>query len=81
MPCPPENLSRILRYLLHSYQINAEAEVSGHELQHELDLSPEQVRECVETLTSTGLAAAEFFPVNIWLRLTDEGLRRAEFET
>ena len=77
MACPSENLERIMRYMREAYQANAEAEVSGHELQHELELPAEEIRECVASLASSGLVSAEFFPVNIWIRLTDAGIEKA----
>ncbi len=77
MACLPENHERIMRYLREAYQANTEAEVSGHELQHELDLPAEEIRACVASLASSGLVSAEFFPINLWIRLTDAGLEKA----
>ena len=77
MTCLPENRERIMRYMREAYQANAEAEVSGHELQHELELPAEEIRDCVASLASSGLVSAEFFPINIWIRLTDAGAKKA----
>gem|GEM_PF-4922855 len=77
MTCLPENRERIMLNMREAYQANAEAEVSGHELQHELGLPGEEIRECVSRLASSGLVSAEVFPINIWIRLTDTGIAKA----
>ncbi len=77
MTCLPENRERIMRFIHKAYQANAEVEVSGQELQHELNLPAEEIRDCVANLASSGLVSAEFFPINIWVRLTDAGAKKA----
>lgn len=72
--------ARVLGYLAAVHLRNPDAEVSGHELAHELGLAMEDVRRCVDYLASEGLVSAEVFPVNTWVRITDEGLRLAELE-
>jgi DNA-binding IclR family transcriptional regulator len=66
---------RVLTYLSRAYQANPEAEVSGAELQHELDLDADSVQRYVAELARQGLVEWDPLLGNIWLRLTDEGLR------
>lgn len=63
--------SRVLAYLSDIHTRNPRAEVSGQELQHELGLDEGEVRECVEYLVREGLASADLFPRNIWVRLAE----------
>ncbi|GAB4253426.1 MAG: hypothetical protein Kow00129_14460 [Thermoleophilia bacterium] len=77
MPCP-EMQHRVLRYLSEAHVRNPEAEVPGQELAQELSLSLEDVRSCVLYLVAEGLATAEVFPLNIWVRITEQGLRLAQ---
>jgi predicted transcriptional regulator len=73
MTCDPRSQERILAYLAESYRRNQQAETSGHELVAELQLDQDVVRECLLYLAAQGLVEAEVFPVNVWVRLTDEG--------
>ncbi len=65
---------RILSYLTRAYQANPEAEVSGAELQHELDLDADAVQRYVAELAHQGLVEWDPLLGNIWLRLTDKGI-------
>jgi DNA-binding MarR family transcriptional regulator len=67
----------ILTYLAAAHSRNSEAEVSGAELRHELGLDPETVRACVAELARQGLVEWDPHLSNIWLRITDKGLKRA----
>lgn len=64
----------ILSYLADAYQANAEAEVSGPELQHELNLDPMTIETCVRQLAGEGLVEWDPLLSNMWLRITDAGL-------
>ena len=67
----------ILTYLSKAYRANPGAEVSGVELQRELSLDAETIRECAAELAGQGLVEWDPLLSNIWLRITDEGLARA----
>lgn len=60
--------SRVLAYLADANARNPRAEVSSQELQHELGLPEEVVRRCIEYLVREGLAEADLFPRNTWVR-------------
>ena len=64
----------ILTYLAAAHRLNAEAEVSGAELQRELGLDAATVRACVEELAAQGLVEYDRLLSNLWLRITDKGL-------
>lgn len=66
--------TRILAYLAAAYQANPNAEVSGPELQHELDLDKAVVEQCVTELADQGLVTWDPLLHNMWLRLTDKGI-------
>jgi len=68
-------------YLAEAYRRNADAEVSGLELERELGLSRDRVRECLEYLVREGLAQGDLFLVNVWVRLTPEGAALASDQT
>lgn len=67
----------ILAYLAAAHHANAEAEVSGAELRHELGLDAATVRECAAELARRGLVEWDPLLSNIWLRITDLGLVEA----
>ncbi len=71
----PDSLpARILLRLAAAHRAHPEAEVSGHELQHELRVSAAAVREAVEVLAREELVEWDPLLSNIWLRITDKGL-------
>ncbi len=70
----PDTCSRIVAFLARTYRVNPQAEVPAIALERELGESPAAVRRCIESLASEGLVDADLFPVNVWVRLTDEGL-------
>jgi DNA-binding IclR family transcriptional regulator len=67
----------VLNYLSQAYRTHPEAEVSGLELERELDLDTATVRECVAELALQGLVEWDPLLANIWLRITDKGLATA----
>jgi hypothetical protein len=67
----------ILAYLSRAYYADHEAEVSGVELQHELNLDATTVRSGVAELAREGLVEWDPLLSNIWLRITDKGLAAA----
>ncbi len=73
----PTPLTTILIYAATAHRANAEAEISGAELRHELGLDAETVRACVAELARQGLVEWDPHLSNIWLRLTDKGLKAA----
>ena len=66
--------TQILTYLAAAHKRNADAEVSGPELQRELGLDAGTVNECVRQLADQGLVEWDRFLSNVWLRITDKGL-------
>lgn len=68
----------ILKYMARAYETNADAEVSGLDLQYELGLDERTVRRCVSEMAQQGLVEWDPHLRNIWLRITDRGLARAE---
>lgn len=68
----------ILKYMARAYQTNAEAEVSGLDLQYELGLDERTVKRCVSELARQGLVEWDPHLHNIWLRVTDKGLAKAQ---
>jgi predicted transcriptional regulator len=66
---------RILAYLGEKYRQNQQAEVSGQELSHELDMDMLTVRQTLEYLACEGLVDGELALVNVWVRLSEEGSR------
>lgn len=70
-------LVEILSYVAAAHRANAEAEVSGAELRHELGLDAETVRQCVAELARQGFLEWDPLLSNIWLRLTDKGATAA----
>jgi CTP-dependent riboflavin kinase len=68
------SLILILTYTAGAHKLNAEAEVSGAELQRELELDAATVRECVTELARQGLVECDLMLTNLWLRITDKGL-------
>jgi DNA-binding IclR family transcriptional regulator len=68
----------ILAYLTAAHRANPEAEVSGPQLQHELDLDSATVRECVAGLARDGMVTWDPLLSNMWLRITDKGLATTE---
>ena len=64
----------ILTYLAATHRLNADAEVSGPELQRELSLDAATLTECVTQLADQGLVEWDRFLSNMWLRITDKGL-------
>ena len=71
---PPTPLTSILTYAAEAHQLNAEAEVSSAELQHELGLDAATVRESVIELARQGLVECDLMLTDLWLRITDKGL-------
>lgn len=67
-----------MSYMARAYETNAEAEVSGLDLQYDLGLDERTVRRCVSEMAGQGLIVWDPHLHNIWLRLTDKGLARAE---
>jgi Mn-dependent DtxR family transcriptional regulator len=65
---------RILLYLAAIYRENPEAEVSGAELCHELQIDASTVRERVAELARQALVEWDPLLANIWLRITDKGM-------
>ncbi len=65
---------RIVRYLADVHRANPQAEVSIQELAFELRIDSEAARACIEQLAHEGLAEADLFPTNVWVRLTDKGV-------
>lgn len=74
---PEEIRALILTYLAAAYEHNAQAEVSGIELQHELGLNPYTLETSVRTLLEQGMVDWDPLVSNIWLRITDKGLATA----
>ncbi len=72
--------NRVLGVLYDAYQRNPESEVSGQELSHELQLSQDAIRAAVEYLVREGLAEADLFTLNLWVRLTAGGAGLVEDE-
>ena len=70
----PSPAQAILAYLAAVHHANAEAEVSGAELRHELGLDAATVREAVAELARRGLVEWDPLLSNTWLRITDLGL-------
>ena len=70
----PSPTQAILAYLVAAHHANAEAEVSGAELRHELGLDADTVREAVAELAGRGLVEWDPLLSNIWLHITDPGL-------
>jgi len=68
----------MLTYLASVHRRNPQAEVSGLELQRELGLSAQTVRDMLAQLAEQGLV--EFDPLlsNVWVRITEKGLAVAE---
>ena len=64
----------VLTYLAATHRLNADAEVSGPELQRELSLDAATLTECVTQLADQGLVERARFLSNMWLRITDKGL-------
>lgn len=77
-PASQPTPSLLLAYLAAAHRRNAEAEVSGPELQHELGLDAVAVRETVADLARQGLVEWDPLLSNVWLRITDKGLAAAE---
>lgn len=76
-PDQPSPTQAILAYLAAAHHANAEAEVSGAELRHELGLDAGAVREGVAELARRSLVEWDPLLSNIWLRITDLGLMTA----
>lgn len=77
----PEQLQtslHVLLYLAATYRRSPEAEVSGPELEHVLELQPAVVRQCVVELAGEGLVDWDPLLSNLWLRITEKGLAVAE---
>jgi predicted ArsR family transcriptional regulator len=70
--------TQIVDYLLGVQRQNARAEASSVELSRALQLDPHAVRTCLEDLVATGWADGDLFPLVVWVRLTPEGVGRAE---
>jgi DNA-binding MarR family transcriptional regulator len=74
VPSVSTPLTTILHYLAETHTANAEAEVSGPELQHELKLDAATVKQSVAELARHGLAESDPLLSNVWVRITDKGL-------
>lgn len=70
--------TRILTHLAHTHRANADAEVSGPELQHVLGLDAATVRTLVADLAKLGLVEWDPHLTNLWIRITDKGLAVVE---
>ena len=70
--------THILTHLAHTHRANADAEVSGPELQHVLGLDAATVRTLVADLARLGLVEWDPHLTNIWIRITDKGLAAVE---
>jgi DNA-binding MarR family transcriptional regulator len=67
-----------LSYLAAAHRANADAEVSGPELQRALGLSAGAVRALVAEFARQGLVEWDPLLTNIWIRITDKGLAAVE---
>ena len=76
----PEGCAQVVGYLVDAYRANPQAEVPAVALERELDMSAESVHGCLEYLVGQGLAEADLFPINVWIRLTDSGAAHAQLE-
>jgi len=76
-PSHPSPTQAILAYLAAAHRANAEAEVSGAELRHELGLDAGAVREAAAELAHQGFVEWDPLLSNIWLHITDLGLMTA----
>jgi len=76
-PPQPSPTQAILAYLAAVHLANAEAEVSGAELRHELGLEAGVVREAAAELARQRMVEWDPLLSNIWLHITDLGLMTA----
>lgn len=70
--------TQVLIHLAQTHHANADAEVSGPELQHALGLDAATVKALVADLARLGLVEWDPHLTNIWIRITDKGLAVAE---
>jgi hypothetical protein len=70
--------TQIVDYLLDVHERNTQAEVSNVELSRALRIDADVARGCLEALVAAGWADGDLFPLIVWMRLTPEGVHRAE---
>ena len=67
-----------LTYLATAHRANPDAEVSGPELQHALELDAAAVKAEIAELARQGLVEWDRHLTNVWVRITDKGLAAVE---
>lgn len=78
MKTPDPLDSSLLTHLAAAYHANADAEVSGAELEHVLGLDAAAVKTHAAELAREGLVEWDPLLTNVWLRITDKGLAVAQ---